>query len=144
MKRYVISKYLDNKFHANDWTDYSDIGLIFNDKILTMETYMHTENKYIDAINQILFKLKIDSLYIKDYTENNLKDKRKDGILLGIDESNKIMREILRNQITHCVFYYPHKFRLTFGFDYYMYISCNIKSEPLARLLKQYDLYCSN
>lgn len=91
---------------------------------------------------QILLRLRIDNLYIKDYTENNLKRKEKDNAMITIQECDDLSRRILRNELTHCIFFYPKKFRLSFGFDYYMYISCNLRSESMRKILTKYNLYC--
>lgn len=141
MKRYIISKYVNNKFNEGDWTDFSDVGLKFNNKILTMEDYVFIENKYINTIIQILERLKIDKLFIKDYTENNIKLNEKNGAVLTIEEGVNLMVKLLRNQLTHCVFYYPNKFRLSFGFDFYMYISCNIKERNMRNIAEKNNLY---
>ncbi len=142
MKRYIISKYKDNIIQSNDWTDFSDVGLMFHDEILTLEAYISVENKYIKVVNEILSKLKISRLYIKDYTENNIKKKEKNNIAITIEECNNLSRKILRNELTHCVFFYPKKFRLSFGFDYYMYISCNLTLQGMRKILEKYNLYC--
>lgn len=110
--------------------------------MITLHEYIRVEDQYINAINEILLRLRIDNLYIKDYTENNLKRKEKDNAMITIQECDDLARRILRNELTHCIFFYPKKFRLSFGFDYYMYVSCNLRSESMRKILTKYNLYC--
>lgn len=142
MNKYTISKYKNNKIAKDDWTDYSDVGLIFNNEVLTLQDYEIVEDNYIEAIKQVLERLKIEKLYIKDYTENNIKQKEKNGTIITVNECIHLVKKILRNQLTYCVFYFPKKFRLSFDFDFYIYISCNIKPNSMRKILEQYHLYC--
>lgn len=141
MRRFVISKYKNYTPAKLEWTDFSEVGKKIGNKVFTLEEYIQVENSYINAINEILCRLNIDEIYIKDYTENSVKLKSYNGSVISIKDSNKLMRRILQNDLTHCIFYYPKKIRITFGFDYYMYITCNINKNVMTKILEKYNLY---
>ena len=58
-KRFVIVKYNpryydEEKYLRNEWTSFADVGLAFDDGILTMEDYIRVENNYISCIKEIV------------------------------------------------------------------------------------------
>lgn len=132
--------FLDN----SEWTAISDIGKP-EYKSVTYEDYEKTENAYVDSIALILEEnniqnLKVASLELHDSAEdfenykndgrlrnievdfNNEVAVLKDGSVLSLIDAKKIIRLILRETIRmHLT---SSNLKVTFGFDYYMYVDC--------------------
>jgi hypothetical protein len=72
MYKYRITKYNpiyrdpEGKYTIEDWTAISDIGKVFNNQRLTIESYKETEDKYIKAIYVTMDFLNIPYLTAKD------------------------------------------------------------------------------
>ena len=48
MYKYIVFKSdLRKVDNMDEWTSFSDIGKIFNNKVLTIDEYLLTENKYL-------------------------------------------------------------------------------------------------
>ena len=68
---YRITKYnpanRNEKGHylRNDWISYYGIGKEYIDGVLTLEQYLETEKKYIDAIIRFMDCLDISTLQVK-------------------------------------------------------------------------------
>ena len=140
-KRNEEGHFLDN----SEWTAISDIGNPKYNNISYAE-YEKIETAYTESIKLILEEkrisnLKIDSfeLYntIEDF-ENYKKDGRlknididfkseiatlKNGTTLNLKEIQKIIRLILRETIWMNLL--NSEFKITFGYDYYMYVECS-------------------
>ena len=59
MTEYRITKYnpinrVDEVYIADEWTSSSDIGKVFNGKTLSRDTYLKTEQAYIDCCIELI------------------------------------------------------------------------------------------
>ena len=139
-KRNKEGHFLDN----SEWTAISDIGKP-EYKNVSYEEYETTENAYAESVRLILDEkniqnLKIDSLELynsyEDF-ENYKKDGRlqnieidfnneianlKDGATLNLTEVQKMIRLILRETIW--MYLTSSDLKISFGYDYYMYVEC--------------------
>jgi hypothetical protein len=152
-KRNENDNYLDN----GDWTSISDIGKIKYNGI-NYQQYEKIETAYINAISIILKEknttyLKIDSLE-QNNNHKDFKDYKKNGQLMGLEinyknditslkndlilnliDYQKIIRLILREIIWMNLF--NPKVKITFGYDYYMYVECTeLKSTTISKIEK--------
>lgn len=72
MKKYNISKYnpefKDNygRYLKEDWTAISDIGKVFDGKVLSPEDYLEMENNYIKAVYKIINFYNLKNLKVQD------------------------------------------------------------------------------
>lgn len=153
MNKYRVSKYnpiFRNEkgiYTKDEWTSYSDIGKRYGQMYLKKEDYLLMENKYCEAIYDILInnnihKLKIDKLerYLSfEEIECSLRSKGleifdedqkmltslENGKNISIDSLDKYLRLILRESFW-CEFISNNPFlKLVFGYDYYFYIYCD-------------------
>ena len=53
--KYPPQNYINGIYEKDEWTDYSDIGKVFDDKLFTLEEYLSVEKKYINV--QVAVKL---------------------------------------------------------------------------------------
>ena len=99
---YRISKYnpknrIDGVYTVDEWTDYSDIGMIFDGKVFTEQEYLEMENRYINCILDIYKICAIDAVEITDLEIY-------DSVLwngndyVTYDNMNKIICDCLRNK----------------------------------------------
>jgi len=151
MKRYRISKYSDYVFKntdwlKNEWTDYADIGKIFHGIELTREEYLRVENNYIDVISDILNYLNISELKIKNCEIDFKKVRALDNSIISLEEFREKFKRMLRcDKIQEwCIFVGANKFRLRLGYDFVMYVSCNLSLNTLKRICEKHTLYCAN
>jgi|GEM_PF-549174 len=128
----------------NEWTSIGDIG---NKKYgnVGFEEYEKVENSYIEAIRLILIEQKIDTVKVdsiktsidQEYFEVNKNEnlftnlevefdkdieQLKNGFKIGFWEIDKTIKLILREIIWMNLI--SENIKITFGYDYYMYIEC--------------------
>lgn len=120
----------------NEWTDYSDIGKIDDDGLLTREKYLEIEKRYIDSVkylieisgkNSIIFRRIEAYLDKSDFEKDDIelyplyryiKGKRKVKIIKSKVEL--LIKLILRNYIWGIIEISKNKIDVEFGWDYYM------------------------
>jgi hypothetical protein len=145
-KRNDQGHYLDN----SEWTSISDIGKPDCNNT-TFKQYERIENLYLDSIMLILKEKKISNLTInslelnaskEDFEKHKLSGRLnnlvvdfdseikplKDGIVLNINQISKITRLILRETIWMLLI--NSQIEIRFGYDYYMYVTCEKLSQP--------------
>lgn len=139
MHNYRITKYdPENRnrygiYEKNEWTSYSDIGKVFDEKKLSFETYIAVENAYICAVKKILCEMKKKYIILEELEKNTYpqRDDRFDDDMceafstLGnnreimVSDLEPYLRLILREVIWGKLIQkdlYVH-----FGYDYCMY-----------------------
>jgi hypothetical protein len=156
-KRNKEGHFLDN----SEWTAISDIGKP-EYKNVSYEEYETTENAYAESVRLILDEkniqnLKIDSLELynsyEDF-ENYKKDGRlqnieidfnneianlKDGETLNLTEVQKMIRLILRETIW--MYLTSSDLKISFGYDYYMYVECSELSKTTLGEIEKMGLF---
>ena len=168
MKTYRITKYNPKKRNASgvfqdlsEWTSVSDIGKAKYNKP-TYEAYKIIEDAYVFAITSIMEEQQTGYLIIEKLsnyaTHTKLKLSRKKGFLQDLDfdyqkdiaslkDSQKlsgthldlIIRLILREEIWMEL--RNPKFKVSFGYDYYMYISIVAISNVLRSQIESSGLF---
>lgn len=152
-KRDKEGRFLDN----SEWTAISDIEKS-EYRNVSYEEYEKTETAYVESIIFILDEkniksLRIDSLelcdtfedfenYIKngrlkniDVDFNNEIDILENGTNLNLTQIQKIIRLILRETVWMNLL--ETEFKITFGYDYYMYVECSeLKKTTINRIEK--------
>ena len=72
MSKYRITKYNpalrneDGWYMPDDWTDWSDIGKIYNGNMLGAREYLEVETKYIEIVTKILKYKTVTTMEIKE------------------------------------------------------------------------------
>ena len=156
-KRNEEGHFLDN----SKWTAISDIGKS-KYRNVGYEEYEKTETAYAESIKLILGEknissLKIDSLerhYTFEDFENYQKDGRlknidvdfnieiatlKNGTVLNLGEIQKIIRLILRETVWMELL--ESEFKITFGYDYYMYVECSDLEKSTINRIEKMGLF---
>ncbi len=78
-KQHTITKYppwnyVNGCYTKDEWTDYSDIGKIFDDKLFTLEEYLLVEQKYVNVILTILDELHCKYIRLDRWFKNDAED----------------------------------------------------------------------
>ena len=140
---YTISKY-DPTFYVNgifvkdEWTDFSDIGKIFDNKELTREEYEKTENNYINFIVSILDFINVHKLKISDleiYTSVQWKNVQ----TIPVSKLPELIRDCLRNNCWCKI--HGSEICLCFGFDFYLHLNCNLNYDTVNKISRNNSLF---
>lgn len=144
MFEYRISKYdpanrVGDRYMAEEWPAFSDIGKAFGKVELTYQKYLETETAYIDCCIDLLSNAQVTTLSIEqaEYYSKDiaLPSKVSDDITL-----RKVVMACLREQ---CWFKLTSKnFFVHFGYDYYMYIGTMLPTEMVEAIAARYGLFC--
>ncbi|MDQ2088173.1 hypothetical protein RBH29_17255 [Herbivorax sp. ANBcel31] len=145
-------------YKKDEWTSFYDIGKIFDGKELTYDTYIATENAYVEAVVSFMDSTKITSLTVKSlekhskdiqftcsdtHHHNEMEDlykKINNGIVLEIQDIVFLCRLILRDHLWCKLENNPLMF-IHFGYDYYMYIGSTNKCESATRSVEKTGLF---
>ena len=142
---YRVSKY-DLRFRINgiytrdEWTSIGDVGKYYESKKFTLEQYIEVENNYVDFVEDCLRLLKVNSMKIIGFesrgygcpytNRQRLYDKE---LLLSV------VRDCLREKCW-CRLIAP-EMMITFGYDYYLYIKCPLKSTVIFEIASNHNLF---
>lgn len=155
MEEYRITKYNPlyrnslGYYVKNDWTSYEDIGLKFEENILTLEDYLEVEKAYIQAVIEVMNSNNLDWLtvdgleFCEDIFDENctnemkrLYKKLKTNLIINISEVPAFCSLALRNYLWAKLD--SDSMFVHFGYDYYMYIGsasvCFEEIEKIERL----------
>ncbi len=142
-----------DNYLKNEWTSFSDIGKIFEDKQFTFEDYLKTENSYIKAITSFMECMNIHELKVVTLEKHNLVHKNdlysedmakvysslKNGQLLTKDMVEIVSRLILR-EFVWCKLESKNMY-VHFGYDYYMYIGSKNPCDDIVTKVRQSRLF---
>lgn len=140
-----VTKYDPKKRNAqgyylwDEWTEYSDIGKIYQGREVTITEYLDVEERYLAYIEAFLWALNVKEmaiycLWIDKNNNDALKrlggepllpfEKIQEGGVLEGDEVLACVRSVLRGQIW-CKLLGAKGSYLHFGYDFYMYLGCD-------------------
>ncbi|MBQ7291542.1 MAG: hypothetical protein IJW76_07460 [Clostridia bacterium] len=144
MNYYRISKYnseyrKNNIYTIDEWTAYSDIGKIYNGKEFDYPEYMKIESNYIEMLVHIFKLLKIDKLKIlclEKYEENL---DWQDNEILNNEKAITFAADCLREKCWGKL--YSNEFIWKTGYDFYMYLACELTLKQITEISKKYNLF---
>ena len=149
-------------YKANEWTSISDIGKFYDGKIFTLENYLRVEQRYIAVILSIMSRMDCKYLTV-EYLEvdkndiekhiNSTKDHTTDSLLvtslIQLEQGKRIYYKNIDNVIRLALREYIYivlcnkqkKLKIEFGYDYYLYVLCNLDNRILNNLVNSVGLY---
>lgn len=145
MFSYRICKYdpqcreKNGTYKKEEWTDFSDIGNTFCDKVLTNAEYSRVENNYISCIMSIMEKSSLFALRIEDL-EKYSQVAWENGGIISLDTLSHVCRDCLRNNCW-CKLS-GEEFYIHFGYDYYMYVGCLLSLSEVSLICSSNNLFC--
>lgn len=169
MKKYRISKYSpqyrdeNGCFTKKEWTSYSDIGNEFCGETLTLEKYIQTEKDYIKTVKAICEFCHVQSLKVRElekifsieeiqslFCAKGLKLAWEDilfmegltnGQMISMDNLARFIALILKDCYWCKLVSVTSDFCVEFGYDLYIYITCNELSEMIIQQAYEIGIY---
>ena len=116
-------KFRNAKGHyiPDEWTYFDQVGTRIAGRVLTMKEYLQTESAYLKVLEAILTEADISQLKIRLHYGivpkrlAHWKRRKKITVPLAVKLARLALREKLGGTLTS-----PYRFRLNFGWDYYM------------------------
>ncbi len=140
---YMISKYdpvfyKDGVFTRNEWTDFSDVGKIFNNTKLSLEEYERIEQNYINFVVDIFEFIGVTKFKIIDLEIYNTVP-WKNRQTISLSRLPNLIRDCLRNSCWCKI--QSTEFCLCFGFDYYLHLNCTLDYYIVNNISKKNSLF---
>lgn len=151
----------EGRYTVDEWTSISDVGKTYNGKTLTFDEYLATEQKYVDAIRNIVIESGCKCLIVryielyKSYTIKQIKSRpyKEDpeiiklvrtldmGKRIYLDTLDKVIRMALREYMYVILSSNEHSLLIESGYDYYMKVCCAIDDPVLRKIVSEARLY---
>ncbi|HYE53353.1 MAG TPA: hypothetical protein VD996_00865 [Chitinophagaceae bacterium] len=143
-------------YKKNEWTGFFQIGQMFDGEIFTIESYLETEKKYIEAAiyffefhncDKIILK-GVEKYSLAEYNHADLDElsllynRIAEGDIISIKDLATILKLILRELMWAELFCSTsNDVALHFGYDFYMYFSSDQDMNPLFERIKEIGLF---
>ncbi|MGL3067040.1 MULTISPECIES: hypothetical protein [Planococcus] len=147
MKSIRVTKYNPQNRDANghytlleEWIGMSDVGKSYQGQIFTMEQYLVTEEKYIQAGEVLIQKTGVNHLKLVDLenysheTALNLSE----GKTISLSLVRELIKMILRGGVWGRLVA-KNQFEVHFGYDYYMYFVGESLTDDIIEELRKID-----
>ncbi|MBF8971123.1 MULTISPECIES: hypothetical protein [unclassified Streptococcus] len=154
-----IYKYnLEDSTYIDDWTSISDIGQKFHGQLLTYQSYLQEEDRYVNTIQELLQFLHIQNLTVDwcskffslryhqkhgrlTSVQSQLYQKLDKGLIVNRNEIADIIRLNLRESIDCSLS--NSIITIYFDYDYYMSIKIADKSDlhHIINIIKKHGLF---
>ncbi|MDN7245661.1 hypothetical protein [Planococcus shenhongbingii] len=147
MKSIRVTKYNPQNKDANghytlveEWIGMSDVGKLYQGQIFTMEQYLVTEEKYIQAVEVLIKKTGVNHLKLVDLenysheTALNLSEGKTIPISLVRELIKMILRGVVWGRLVA-----KNQFEVHFGYDYYMYFVGESLMDDIIEELRKID-----
>lgn len=132
---------LDGTYCKDEWTDFSDIGKIFNGKVFTKAEYIEIERRYIECAIEIISESQCKYLTI-GYIDNCLNKKGyRYKSRIYISQIPNVLQDMLRNKVWCVLVNLKNNVQIDIGWDYYMHVICPIEKERLKLIVESHKLY---
>ena len=152
-------------YTKKEWISRYDIGLKFDNQIFTIQEYMIMEQKYVDAVLNIMelenckymtiahigdslssSKNSLKEMLVGQFSEydKNLCDffiSIHEGQRLGVEQVDKLVRLNLRELTYTDLSNESRHLEFHFGYDYYMYCNTRLSKDALKLEVEQLGLY---
>ena len=143
MNYYRISKYdpasrVNGVYQKDEWTSYSDVGLIFDGVMFTEADYCRTENQYLQFFLRILQETNTDGVKIAQLERYKPVPWRLGQILRG-ERLDSFLRDCLREKCWGRLENDALVFE--FGYDYYLHLACGVDRETVEAAVKEEGLF---
>jgi hypothetical protein len=112
-------------FTEDDWTSVSDVGGIFNGRVLTLSEYLDVENRYLRVVAAFLEAAGVESLVASDVESHGARWWPQEGESLSPLAVVDVVREMLRER-GFCRLAGPRGVYVHVGDDYYLYVGGDV------------------
>lgn len=154
MFKYEISKYNPSFYHYEDairtykkeeWTSMYDIDKSFNEKKLTLEDYILTENRYVETLLLIFNHLKLKKMKVENLEK--IIGRNFIGKVMGFfkgelrKEKNEFIQHMVNNSKIYPELYSEEMIQFAINFKDRTFVR-EKELEYLIRLVLREDLHC--
>ncbi len=146
----------EGRYIKNDWTSYTDAGIIYEGELFTLEKYFETEQKYIAAAQMFFLYNNCQTILITSVEKYDLEDypfsDQSEAILaynnttsngiISLQNLGIIIKLVLRGYLWCELFCAQSKeVALRFGYDLYMYINSPLQMDKLLKDIEHTGLF---
>lgn len=143
-------------YMKDEWIGFGQIGGVYEGVLLTLDSYLQTESKYIKAAYDFFAFHNCENIIIKSLEkyhadDYNLSDKKElltffdnieEGTIIPLNDLTLLIKLILREIAWAELFCISDdEGALTFGYDFYMYFHSNKDMSELYSKVEQLGLY---
>ena len=144
MHWYRITKYnpalRDHGVYTRDeWTSICDVGKSYYGVPFSMDEYLEVENNYITCVKSIMRYIGITAFAISELEVYSSDMNVENGETISGKRVDRTIRACLREEIW-CVLL-SKNMKVQFGYDYYMYIMCDMTESEAAKIATGCSLY---
>lgn len=146
MMQYRISKYNpefqnERKFEEDDFTSISDVGKVYDGKMISMEDYLEEEVHYVQLLSELASEANLFPFLICDLEKYNDEKKWKESQAITLENFAELFCDCLREDVW-CRLNSKQGGFVHFGYDMYVYIGCNLPSERVSATAHLNSLFC--
>lgn len=169
MKKYRIAKYPpmyrneDGAYTKEEWTSYSDIGKVYEEGQFTVKQYLEMEQNYCDVIYAVCLDNAITAVHVEGLENNFTLEELEEmlgakglrlfdddiqflgGLKNGCEITGESLKKVLPLLLRECFWCKlvdaNRDFMIEFGYDFYVYTTCNIVSSQTLRLAEKLGIY---
>ena len=138
ISKYDPNLFVNKKYLLDDWTDYSDVGKIFNNQLLTLDIYCSVELNYINFIKDIVEFADVNAFFIGslELYENV---KWKNGQIIDVSQLEQLIKDCLRNKCWCKI--YNDVLCFCFGYDFYLRLCIDTEKDNIEKIASKHLLY---
>lgn len=128
-------------YQKDEWTNYSDIGEVYEGRIVTRDDYLDVENRFIDITRAILAAAGCSYITL-GYVEARRRKGLREGMRVRVQEIDPFLRLALRGK-AFIVFVNRSKgVQFDFSNDVlYMHLNCRVPDNELRTIVESRSLY---
>jgi hypothetical protein len=142
----------DGSYAENEWVGVFELNHTFNAKTFTVNDYLETEEKYVNAAIRFFDETHEKSVILHDWHKDgtgntdmmpfnlDISQDFKDGQSISRESLPLVMRMLLRN-IAHCSIEIKDKFFIHIGWDFYMYVGSSTDLPDAVSEVRQTGLF---
>ncbi len=144
MKSYRISKYnpafrVNGIYIKDEWTDYSDIGISFDNVILTIEQYEIVETNYLLVASELMGILQIEKMKLMRLESRSPQMQWHNNQWCTRDDSVMFLRDCFRNRYWGIL--KESSLCICLGWDFYMHICCPLTYKQICEIANRHGLF---
>jgi len=143
------------RYKREEWIGFFQINKVINGVKFTFETYLVTEEKYIQAAHCFFEFHKCVKIILKNVDRYDFSDYKYDdreellsvynevgsGYVVTKDKLSLVIKLILRELLWAELFCGTSSVAVRFGWDYYMYFSSSLDLTPVFEKVQEIGLY---
>ena len=148
MQQWCVCKYdpvhrdTFGRYLKDEWTSVSDIGSTFEDGLLTRESYIEVEHRYLALVEALMNRLGVPHMmgrHLSRYRFQSQLDsepptKRSNKDVLDPPETIRMVRDLLRENYW-CRLVYKRRLWIAPGYDFYLHFACDeLRLDELKQL----------